>query len=210
MAIDRGSWEVVEEAALRANPAAFDGKHIEVTARWSLGFETNDFAGAELTGPFLASKDSPLGDCSGRESRDVLVRARGVWRCNGKSRFGHLGVKHAQMNAYGVWPVEDFRGLPVKHASGATMFVPSARVTSIYIGFLEGGPDGKTLPQQMSRLARGTGLQVCLRFDPSIPASTPSKRIRELAPAWTCCARVLAAGDEEGIAVVWPTNGVEG
>lgn len=93
--------EEVSESDLLSDPHAFDGRHIEVTAAWTRGFEMSSFAGAWLTGgPRMASS---------RDHRPVtgLVRARGVWQSSRDGGYGHLGCSASCLVAYQSWLVEE-------------------------------------------------------------------------------------------------------
>ena len=96
--------EIVSEQEVRGDPHSFDGRHIELTATWTVGFEHSTFAGTWLEGgPRMPGASDP------RRHRSGLVRVRGIWQSSPSGRYGHLGCSTARLVAYQSWLVDEAR-----------------------------------------------------------------------------------------------------
>jgi hypothetical protein len=75
--------------SLAAEPTAFDGRWIEVEARWSHGFEVSHVAGLWF---------EPVEEPSEREG-SATWRIVGRVDCRANGRYGHLGASPGQLTA---------------------------------------------------------------------------------------------------------------
>lgn len=97
--------EIVEEEDVRRDPHHHHGRHLQITALWSWGFEESSLAGASFGCDLTFPDNGPYG------SGSHLVRARGVWLCEHvPRRDGRLGACRPEFVAYsaeGIEPASD-------------------------------------------------------------------------------------------------------
>ena len=104
------------------------------------------------------------------------------------------------------------RGLPVPHRSGRPLFVTELHVSRLFAGWLEGGPDGERVRQDIfAAAAAACGLPVHVRMPASLPREANRKFVVENAPRALCVARVHSSVQDDDAApsawsVAWPSR----
>ncbi len=85
---DSGLSLVVTEGELQRDPRAYHGRRITVRALLSRGFEHSTLS--------IAWCELPEGESESDWDGLHLVEATGVWHCDGKTSYGHLGAWDAE------------------------------------------------------------------------------------------------------------------